>query len=983
MRYWYIFPLLMILCIIPASASTAQLLWTKTIGDPVTAVDTSSTGTLIFAGLSNGTIFAYDPTGNISWVNATNTTATNKAIKKIVSDQYGDIVWISQANQSGYISSTGTVAGVTPATLTNFSDVSISGNGYYYITSELSPPKIAVRYPNGSIVAQNTSYGTVTGWTKLGYSPDNAWFVTANISDNRLFFWNISSWNGWEQFNPEHVSTKNQSLLFLDSFPYRANFSLTSTKNVSIIFYNTSNVTSISKVNESFYFYNRALTGNYFLWQPYGTYPNASNASSMNQSQYLITSKISGNNYYIKLRSGTTNYSIYYGNFSYTSSIGTWYTNGTNIVDVVYTGTTSWTSPEFLSSVNLTLMGGGGGGSSGNCSYGNGTGGGASTPTTYQNVGVIPLHSYTVSVGLGGDGGAYGYGCAPDGNAGANGGTTSFNGTQTGTGGTGATTWANHTVNGSNGSVNYTSIHAANGYNLWDMGGFSYGGYGLGAGGGGGAYGWDAGMYGPKAFSPGGNGTGGGIYINYTYYGFFTPTTSYIFAQESSTNVGLTLNQSSSKELAGTILGLSVPSTGGIVSIVTDQIFYQQYAGSTGLGLLYCATLSGGTPAVYAGVPHDVQASNSGTASIAAQGAYLNVYDSGGIAKASSLTGGTVNSVDTAMSSGTFAIAGGTDGKVYIISREGSSSWYSYFSGVVDTNINAVSITWDSVYAAAGRQGGTLELYYMNANNSVNVLPTSSYVDAHVHVYKDASAYANASVTVYSSATGVSSWTPLTTGYTDSTGQYHLTTTTGIYYKFVVGTTESIWLSNSASTTININTLSASNPYSWSATYNSTTDNITVMYTDSTPVNNVTFVVKDLHTNIIVGSQSFYSVGSVIYLCHGNNGNGTGSYQIAMIDNRVGSAVVRDQKIVGSSKLYEIPIDVDQNMKYALALFVLMIVGGIFTAINARRGGFVVVVIAAAFMIFGFLPWTIVGAVMIAALFAVMALLSAGSRKGD
>lgn len=660
---------------------------------------------------------------------------------------------------------------------------------------------------------------------------------------------------------------------------------------------------------------------------------------------------------------------------------------------VNYTSDGTWVRPSStITSINYAIQGGGGGGGSAGGSdsgYG-GNAGAYSTGTLNLYSGQITVPIY---VGAGGAGGTTD-------NPGSTGGATAINGTATSamsrnvSGGTGGASNNPSTTagTGATGSVNTTTKYAENGNAgiSWDgaqcaLSGYSggTGGNGYGGGGGGGGYSPGTGCY-----PVGGDGAGGIAKITYTS-AYSYPTTSTISALEYR-DTATTINQSSQETLAGNIVGISVPANGGLASISTDTIFYQQYISETGFGAQYSATLSSGAPATYAGEVHDVKSSNSGVASVEARGAYGLIYDSGGVAKASSLTGGNVRSVDTAMSAGTVAALGGEDGKLYVLSREGSSTWYSlYTDEIADSQIDAVAVTWDGLYVVAGRFNGTLQFFNTSVNTSVSTTPTPSYTEVHVKVWKDAAYYTNQSITVYSSSDGTSSWTVVTDGITDSTGNYHLgNTIQGTYYKFVVndggdGTGEgsAIWQSNTVSTTVNINILSPSLPYQWNAYLNETSNNITVVYSDSTSTINTTVAIKDLSNGTIIAAQSYYGNQSFTYTCPANP-NKTGSYQVILINNRVG-AITREIKTVTSEHTFGIPLGYDKYLVYGVAVLVLMIIAGLFTAVNAKRGAFVVVIIAAAFMVWQFLPWTMAPYVALAGLFAVLALFSAGSRKGD
>ena len=156
---------------------------------------------------------------------------------------------------------------------------------------------------------------------------------------------------------------------------------------------------------------------------------------------------------------------------------------------------------------------------------------------------------------------------------------------------------------------------------------------------------------------------------------------------------------------------------------------------------------------------HDVKSTNSGAASISARGNYGNVYDASAILRASLGTGGVIQSVDSAMSSGLFAAFGGDAGIIYMFSKESSPTWYTYYTGGIASPIKSVAVAWNGECVVVGRGDGRFEYYITNI--SIIPTPTPSYVDAQVRVYKDSVGYANQPVTVYSStAYNPYVWTP-------------------------------------------------------------------------------------------------------------------------------------------------------------------------------------------------------------------------------
>jgi hypothetical protein len=1004
---YFLLALCLLILILPVSAGTAQQSWYNDTegGGCVTAVDSNSAGTLVIAGYWNGNITAYTMTVNttdnnvsavVAWRNRTNNTGatnTRNAIRKIVADSSGNIVWMNDRNETGYISSTGAVGSKINSTTQNISDIALRADGGMYAATYLrsgtTPSKIVIYNTDGSIYAQNTSFGTSANWTNVGFDPNNQWIITSNQSHNRLYYWNITSWTGWEEFNPTHTASKNLSQQFIDSFPYRESINITASASTKGIIFvnNTTNTSTVLKINDTLYQYNRINIGTYFWWQRTGNLSNATNVSEQPQNGLLNLSYVNGNYYYVVFRpiTGVTNYTFYMGNGTLNNSVTnqTWTNNGTLFRQNISASAT-WNVPARVEAVNLTMYGGGGGGQTGSTAHPGvrtGTGGTAAALTQQNNVIVTPGGTATITIGNGGA-------------ANTIGGTTTFNNGTNSYTATGGATGSGYT--GAPGGAGNTSIPSyptattgGTGFDEdWNCVGSNYNpgsaggaGYGAGGGGGGGYYDYNCGYYYPGA---GGAGAAGIIQISYYindvpvyYYGATPTTTLHSFEVRQTSNA---INQTSVQDYVGTIVGLSVPSNGGLASIITDTIFYQQYISSSGFGSYYCATLSTGGYALFAGTPHDVKASNSGTASIEGRGSYGNIYDSGAVARASSLTGNTIRSVDSAMSSGLFAAFGGDEGKIYMLSKEGASSWYSYYTGGIASPIQAVAVGWNGECVILGRGDGRFEYYVTNV--SIAPVPTTAYADAQLRVYKDGSAYASQPVTIYSSSVTPYVWTPIGTSYTDGGGTLTYTTTTGVYYKFVVnnvpGTTngegEVIWQSNTASTVVQIFILSASTPYEWNAYYNTASNNVTVMYSDKITPTSVVVTIKDLKTNLDVLTRVYYSTPS--FVLEYRDQSGTGSYQVTVLINRMGNAIVRDQRIVTSPNAYGTILPNDQYITWAISTFVLMLIAGMFSYSNSKRGALAVVVIAVLMMWFKLLPMSMMTVAMLAAIFAVMSLFA-------
>ena len=1002
----------------PVNDGSAKLAWFNNTGsNATTAVDTNADGTVFFVGFGNGTIVAYNVTINLTdntaeaqpiWRNNTNSTSPyQNKIKKIVADDNGNIAWISEKYQAGYIAWTTNSLSRITLNGTNITDVALrSDGGVYAITTKkagTTETSIKIFNPDGSMYAQNSSFGTNTNWTKIGYDPDSQWILTANESSNRVYFWCITSWTGWEEFNPTRTASKNKSQQFIDSFPFRESINITysaSTKGIMFV-NNLTNTSSVLKINDTLYQYNRPNTGSYFWWQRTGNLSNVSNVSEQPQIGILNLSVVSGSTYYVTFRpiTGFTNYTFYFGNMTLNNTIAnqSWTNNGTLFRENI-TASGTW-RPIVVSSggginggvtaINLSMYGGGGGGGSGADGNAYGTGGSAASLTQINNIIVTPGQDYTVTVGAGGAGGSY--------SAGVIGGTSTFNnGTAwSATGGPGGAYGGQPAPNpGGNGNVSIPGYPTAgtggNGF-YYCMGGpcsccVSYGGaggIGYGSAGGGGGEG-RSGCYSCGYFGPGGAGAQGIVQISYyvndipVYYYGTTPTT--VLHPVQSEQTGTSLNQTQIRDYISPVVGISTPAAGSMASLVSDQTslpgqFYAQYMSINGFQAFWCGT-SNGVMTEYPGSPLDVKTSNS-LYSIEGRGTNGIIYAPDGVVKAVGGTGGYVRSVDIAMGSGLLAAFGGDDGKVYMLV---GLPWYAYYTGSGTSPVTGVAVSWNGECVIVARQDGLIEYYITNV--TIPPVPATVYVDAQVRVYKDSTGYANQPVTIYSSTSyNPYSWGPAGTSYTDGGGVFTYTTTAGTYYKFVVnnvpGTTsgegEVIWQSNSLSPIVQVFITSASTPYEWNAYYTTSSNNVTVVYSDTITPTSVIVSIKDLKTNLVVLTRTYTATRNFALEYHDQLGNG--SYQVNIIINRLGGSV-RDQRIVMSPNTYGTILPNDQYITWAISTFVLMLIAGMFSYSNSKRGALAVVVVAVIMMIFKLLPWGLMTVAMLAAIFAVMSLFA-------
>jgi hypothetical protein len=946
MKYISIFILLILLVGIASGANTTtNLIWTKTIGVPVMWTDTNEYGTLVYAGLSNGSIVAYDNNGNWQWQYQ-----TNASIKKIMSDAAGNIVWSNSLNETGYISTGGASLSYHNDTFRNVSDISITKDGTNYAFTELYPPRVSVYGKNGAAFAINDSFPG-RQWSKIAQDPLNTWIITANQSNNTLYLWNVSNYTGWSEFNPS--KTYNTTLSNIDSFPYRFNLSIDGYTNTShITFTNNASVAYIEKRSATNYDYNSVTMGNYFNWQTPGNI-------TVVQSSILNISSYNAGVYDVVFKPGYRNFTVYAGNTSYSNYVmnaDTVRTSGS----ISSTGGT-WTSPQYATSVyNLYIIAPGGDGSLGgnggcNTDYpkggAGGNGGSAGSISSGGTSGISGGTLYTLSYAN-----TFGY-------------TTTMGGGTAGTAGSPATS-NQYGAAGGAGASGYgsspTSGNGATGGGTFGGGGGA-GGVGYGSGGGGGGGGSSTISCSPASDNYGGNGgSGSSQYISFSYY-VDTPTpymgvspiNSYLSAVQFET-VSTTMFYVTSYVLVGNVSGLSVPEGGGWIAVSTDAPkVYHQAISPTGFGTQYSAVANTGNS-------YSISISDGASFSTEGRGIIVDIYDSAGTRKGSYSTGGVVRSVDIAQKTSLWSIAGGDDGKVYVFSKDALASWYVAYSGDSFNPITTTAMSWRGEYASVGRIDGNLEYY------STNVATTSDF-DITGNVYKDAMIYSGQNITVYRSNVVPYIWVLSGTGYTDSSGRFTYSVAANNYYKFVVNNNEgeTIYQATTSKPTIVINILSPSLPYEWNSYYDTNTGNVTVIYTDTITSPYVNISITDMSTGQVVATTVFTN-GNSQYTYH--DASGSGNYQVTAWISR-NSNIVRDQRMVSSSKKFGITLPTDNYIKWGLSMLCLMVMAGLFGAINAKRGAFAVVAVAAVMIFLELLPlqmWTVT---MLAAMIAVSSLL--------
>jgi len=957
-KFFYI--LLICIMIIPASATTtADLIWTKAVGDtfnyPV-AVDTTDNGTVVYVAMSNGSILSYNSNGDARW-----NYKTNGSIKKIVATANGSVAWINTRNESGVIVDNSSINRYTPDGLRNVTDIGISRDGEYYAIVEKSGARITITSVDTGTTIQNTSYG-IANWTNIAYDPYSQWIVTSNQSDKNLYFWNLTIYTGWLNFNPTKSVPKNASQTNIDTFPNRTNISISNFNALThITFTNSSaNSTTLYQINQSVYQYYPINTGNYLYFTNYGNFTDGGNCvnSSYIQNGSLVMSFAP---------TCTKNMTVYYGNKSYTNENFT-STNSYTLYNTV--GSYTFTIPAGVTSVGYTIVGGGGGGAGSADPYYYGSGGVAGSVTTGTLT--IPSGQTTISVvvGDGGSGGGSG--------GGSTGGSSTLNGTKVATGGNGGSTTYSASAwhaGGGGGSTAYSGISATIGnIGIYDSGGSCIAsgaaagpagtGYGAG-GGGGGASG------GGSCTNSGGKGARGLINITYGIKSSplgTVPTNSYMSAQQMQTTDN-SLVYVTNRSLGGNVSVMDVPEMGGWVSVSTDEPkLYHQQMSVAGFGTQYSGTANTGTARM-------VKASDSAAYSAEARDLMADIYQLDGTRKGTYTTGGIVQSVDFAVRNGLWSIAGGDDGKIYVFSKDATSSWYVFYQGDSNSIITSVAISWRGEYFIVGRNDGNVE-YYSTGGISTT---TTAYL-INVFVNKGGVAYSGANITITSGETADSAIEVYTSGKTDSVGKFSFTAEDLTYYKISIneGEYEQIYQATSTYTTVTINIPVAmiTRPYDYASTYNTITDSITTTYTDVNIASVVNVTVIDMTLNQVVQESSYTSVTSVTNTCNVGVANKSHEFKVNVEFVRTTGHKYTDTIYVRSSSFLQpttAPTTQWLLFKYAIYSVMLMLVALGIGAASTKWGVVLLPALAVLGVMIGFLPFNIYsGGILVSAFIAML-----------
>ena len=647
-------------------------------------------------------------------------------------------------------------------------------------------------------------------------------------------------------------------------------------------------------------------------------------------------------------------------------------------------GTTSWTAPySTTASVHIVSGSGGGGGGGGHrvahsIVLGGGGGGGGSGWINTTTPSITSGSSYTITVGNGGSGGAGGTTDHVGGSSGSSGGSSVFD-SSTVVGGSGG-------IAGTNGGDCSYGLRGAGGA------GDNYGSAGSGgvSGGIGGAGGIKIFTYSGTDYTVGGDGANavhgnvGGIIGDSGdngNTGIVIVTVPYIFtgtaaAEESIPTIHYVTLQDTIT-LDDNVTLLSTPPVGDyIIAATSSDINKIPITGSgTGFGVVIDTTPT------TAGTTYSLATSNAASYYVEGRGIATNIFKSDGVAVGEYNSGGAINSVDIAASTGLLTITGSQDQKYYVFSKDAASGWYLFYSGTVYDVVNAVKMSLTGDYFAVGYDDGRTRLYE-TVNTTVDVVAADTF-SATGSLYIDGVKGVGKTIEIYESQVTYPEYEWVLNSYTttDSNGRFIFQIIDGYSYKITATEYDHTKIfsditQNNPYVTLTVTTSQARYNYTCNAVI--VYDAIVYTYTDGENAD-VTVRVYNINSDTDVKTETYSATMSVNDTYHLPPYD-TSAYKIVFDIYRTNGDHMIIEKFVSAYNLdifgwtYE-----DDMFKNILGVLFLMVVGGLFSWMNSNKG--IVLIGFLAFMLRYFNVITLdYSVIMLAVFIGVVTSLIRGSK---
>jgi FlaG/FlaF family flagellin (archaellin) len=422
---------------------------------------------------------------------------------------------------------------------------------------------------------------------------------------------------------------------------------------------------------------------------------------------------------------------------------------------------------------------------------------------------------------------------------------------------------------------------------------------------------------------------------------------------------------------SGEWLAVAAATTGSPVTGYVHHI----YVPASGFSTTYTAQTTGNS--------YDLKAADGCAFSIDAREITVEINRIDGNPVGTYTTGGRLTSVDIAMKNGLWAVAGSTDGKFYVFSKDATSGWYQDYASDSEESVTCVAMSWRGEMVVVGRSDGSILMYPTGAGTEDDDDDTTDTTfPAQITVFQDGRLAVGKTVVIEKSETSNPyTWTAYATEQTDAQGKVVIPDAdNGAFYKLTVYEKETVYAASSTSPqlTISVMTPIINGQWEFEAIYDEDTNIITGSYTDVEPAQSITIRIVNTNTKQLVAQQTVYGNNQLIVTVAGNPEH---VYKVDVDAVRFTGNQIRMSKIVHTASIYNIPLgDLDVHMKNAIFTLIIMAVGGLFSYAHSTKGGLLLVALAGGFALFGFttVSYAMIG---IAGFVAIISILIRGTRR--
>ena len=448
------------------------------------------------------------------------------------------------------------------------------------------------------------------------------------------------------------------------------------------------------------------------------------------------------------------------------------------------------------------------------------------------------------------------------------------------------------------------------------------------------------------------------------------------------TSIGSYNPQLITKTVTGVIQYLDFPESGEWVAVAAattsspvNGYVHHIYVPASGFSTTYTAQTTGNS--------YDLKAADGCAFSIDAREITIEINRLDGVPVGTYTTGGSLTSVDIAMKNGLWAVAGSTDGKFYVFSKDATSGWYQDHASDSEESVTCVAMSWRGEMVVVGRSDGSVLMYPTGGGTEDDDDDTTDTTfPAQITVFQDGRLAVGKTVVIEKSETSNPyTWTAYATEQTDAQGKVVIPDAdNGAFYKLTVDEKETVYAASSTSPqlTISVMTPIINGQWKFDAVYDDDTNIITGSYTDVEPAQSITIRIVNTNTKQLVAQQTVYGNNQLIVTVAGNPEH---VYKVDVDAVRFTGNQIRMSKIVHTASIYNIPLgDLDVHMKNAIFTLIIMAVGGLFSYAHSTKGGLLLVALAGGFALFGFttVSYAMIG---IAGFVAIISILIRGTRR--